>query len=675
MKGRIYRCAICGKEDDRGRTIRHFLTEHVPAEKIPYRCRLCGFRATEKSKWQQHLKLKQHQKAIELRGETSGAGLVESKDPWKLHISMALGESADIYELDKEKSKEAWAGKHKKSEKHMGKENAVRKIVKEEPSQKRKADHVLEALRQELKGGKDKGEVLREIQLMLWTSKDDKELREAEKSITPKVEKIISEGQFDDVESEDENGSQDIRSNDNKSSLGTPAQYEDVESSSDEDSLESDGASIEGVEDLLESIENSKEKKDQIIVVEEKGLKTGVKRKGDEFELQPPSQIIEVVDVDDGEVTATMAEKIIRQSKTPDIKVSTEGEGSRKVNQSKKGPADKIKQISAQGSRKRKAEEGSNEEKPIVDVKRKRREGTDKDESRERSHQCEKAGKRPREDDEIEGERAPKRMKVDRPSTPEASDEDQSGCIVLDQQCDLDDDLVKLNSHQDCIKTVTPAVGKIVRECITAVSSAITAKVANQPLPLGAVMQGVSSELVVMNQSLSSLVGKMNDLCLEKSEHRGVGVELRSIARNIDTMRTDVCHSAGAHERAAGDMARSLREFNSSTIQIKTALQSLTNQLSSHNDLLCKVLQDQTKEFRRLSNSIGGLQEDLRQGGTTCNLTRQILGIPKKEVPENKLEESRKSPKPSTSSYETYYTRKGRERYSGTHHYKYNHPY
>ena len=310
-------------------------------------------------------------------------------------------------------------------------------------------------------------------------------------------------------------------------------------------------------------------------------------------------------------------------------------------------------------------------------VKRRKIESKDKDDSEERSHQWEKVKKRPREDDEVEGERAPKRRKEDiHSSTPAVKDEEKFGCIELDQQCDdLDNDLVQLNAHQDCVKAITPAVGKVVRECITAVSSAITAKVANQPLPLGAVMQGVSSELVVVNQSLSSLVGKMNDLCLEKSEHRGVGVELRSIARNINTMRTDVCHSAGAHERAAGDMARSLREFNNSTIQIKTALQSLTNQLSSHNDLLCKVLQDQTKEFRRLSNTIGGLQEDLRQGGTTCNLTRQNLGIPKKEVPENKLEESRKSPKPSTSSYETYYTRKGRERYSGTHHYKYNHPY
>ena len=101
------------------------------------------------------------------------------------------------------------------------------------------------------------------------------------------VEKVICEGQFDDVETEDENESQDIRLNakDNKSTQGTPTQFEVGESpSSDEDSSESDVASIEGVEDLLEPVENSREKKqdDQIIVVEEKGFKTGMKRKRDE---------------------------------------------------------------------------------------------------------------------------------------------------------------------------------------------------------------------------------------------------------------------------------------------------------------------------------------------------------------------------------------------------------
>ena len=492
MKGRIYRCAICGKEDDRRRTIRHFLTEHVPAEKIPYRCRLCGFRATEKSKWQQHLKLKQHQKAVELRGETSGAGLVESKDPWKLHISMALGESADIYELDKEKSKQAWAGKHKKSEKHMGKENAVRKVVKEEPSQTRKADHVLEALRQELKGGKDKGEVLREIQLMLWTSKDDKELRDAEKSITPKVMKVICEGQFDEAESENE-------------------------SSSDEsESSESEAGSIEEVEDLFEQSAHKTNRTQELespkgtIIIEADKPKKSMKRKRDDYELSAPSEVTEVIQID------LEDEPKVIPAVVPSNKVVTPSSKLRK------SPGCKQKGNDTRGK--------------TAQVKRRKIESKDKDDSEERSHQWEKVKKRPREDDEVEGERAPKRRKEDiQSSTPEVKDEEKFGCIELDQQCDdLDNDLVQLNAHQDCVKAIIPAVGKVVRECITAVSSAITAKVANQPLQLGAVMQGVSSELVVVNQSLSSLVGKMNDLCLEKSEHRGVGVELRSIARNID---------------------------------------------------------------------------------------------------------------------------------------------
>ena len=161
------------------------------------------------------------------------------------------------------------------------------------------------------------------------------------------VEKVICEGQFDDVETEDENESQDIRLNakNNKSTQGTPTQFEVGESSSsDEDSSESDVASIEGVEDLLEPVENSREKKqdDQIIVVEEKGFKTGMKRKRDEN--------IEVLDAGDNKVTATVDEKINRPSKIPDIKVSTEEKDSRKVSHSKKSPADKTKQTSAQGS-------------------------------------------------------------------------------------------------------------------------------------------------------------------------------------------------------------------------------------------------------------------------------------------------------------------------------------
>ena len=85
------------------------------------------------------------------------------------------------------------------------------------------------------------------------------------------------------------------------------------------------------------------------------------------------------------------------------------------------------------------------------------------------------------EDDEIEGDSATKCLKVDNISPiSEVKEEETFSCIQLDQLCDvLDDDLVKLNSHQDCVKTVTSAVRVIVQECITTVSSAISAKVAN----------------------------------------------------------------------------------------------------------------------------------------------------------------------------------------------------
>ena len=132
--------------------------------------------------------------------------------------------------------------------------------------------------------------------------------------------------------------------------------FEGESSSSDEDSSESDVASIEGVEDLLEPVENSREKKqdDQIIVVEEKGFKTGMKRKRDKN--------IEVLDADDNKVTATVDEKINRPSKTPDIKVSTEEKGSRKVSHSKKEPSRQDQTEFSSRIRKREADGSSNHE-------------------------------------------------------------------------------------------------------------------------------------------------------------------------------------------------------------------------------------------------------------------------------------------------------------------------
>ena len=666
MKGRAYRCAVCRKEDYRGRIVRHYLREHVSEKNIPFRCELCRYVSEDRVQWDKHLKLKEHTEALkELDSEVEvepRSFLIEAREKFDLKVSACLDEKACIYELDKKTSEKVWKEKQKtcaadkeNSSRKDSKKNPKKRSARDEKDSTKKVERVktvesrsnrdvrtssgvseegmeaaLEVIRSKVKQGKE--DVLREIQLLLWTEKDGKELKEAEQSITQdkecfsekdtglvketevqRKEEVVKEcsklkdavkGQFDRVKTKCTKVG---RWKEEEDTEAVEGQFDDAESEESEadasSSDESDSSSSEDESEDCESVvgKDAVEKKDIVDLTQES--KCNTKSTPSEFELKKPTKIQEVIELDGDEGT-------------------------------KGGNLDKSIRESGKETTKRKREDSN-------DVPMKRKKGGDSDGAVKRKRDAcddESTSKRMKVGDNEEGIRRKKEDKGDvATSSNQLSDEEVFGSIEPVDEEEYNSflnsdstpgDLGTLGKHQDCVKAITPAVGSIVRECISAVSSAITAKVANQPLPLGAIMQGVANELAATNQNLSTLIGKMNDLCQDKNETRSVGVELRSIARNIDSMRTDVAHSSGAFERAAGDISRSLREFNTSSLQIKTALQSLTNQMSSGNDLLCKALQNQTKEYRRLSNTITGLHEDLRQGGTTCNLTRQILGIP-----------------------------------------------
>ena len=664
MKGRAYRCAVCRKEDYRGRIVRHYLREHVPEKNIPYRCKLCRYVSEDRIQWDKHLTLKEHSEALKdsnIDAEVKPRSfLIEAREKFDLKVSACMDEKACIYELDKKTSEKVWKEKQKtcaadkENSLKDSKKNPRKRSAREKKDSTKKVESVmtvesrsnrdlrtssgvseegmeaaLEVIRSKVKQGKE--DVLREIQLLLWTEKDGKELKQAEQSITQnedcseketgleketetqRKEEAVKEcarlkdavkGQSNNVKAECTKVG---RWKEEEDTEVVEGQFDDVESEESEadasSSDESDSSSSEDESEDCESVveKDAVEKKDIVDLTQES--KCNTKSTPSEFELKKPTKIQEVIELDGDEGT-------------------------------KGGNLDKSIRESGKQTTKRKSQDNNN-------VPLKRKKGGDSDGAVKRKREACDDGfipKRMKGDDNEEGIMRKKEDNSDvATSSNQLPDEEVFGSIEPVDEEEYNSflnsestpgDLGTLGKHQDCVKAITPAVGSIVRECISAVSSAITAKVANQPLPLGAIMQGVANELAATNQNLSTLIGKMNDLCQDKNETRSVGVELRSIARNIDSMRTDIAHSSGAFERAAGDISRSLREFNTSSLQIKTALQSLTNQMSSGNDLLCKTLQNQTKEYRRLTNTITGLQEDLRQGGTTCNLTRQILGIP-----------------------------------------------
>ena len=55
IKKKNWACSRCGKKDRKGRLVDHFLKEHVPEERVPYRCSLCKFRCQDALTLQRHL--------------------------------------------------------------------------------------------------------------------------------------------------------------------------------------------------------------------------------------------------------------------------------------------------------------------------------------------------------------------------------------------------------------------------------------------------------------------------------------------------------------------------------------------------------------------------------------------------------------------------------------------
>ena len=86
---------------------------------------------------------------------------------------------------------------------------------------------------------------------------------------------------------------------------------------------------------------------------------------------------------------------------------------------------------------------------------------------------------------------------------------------------------------------VVPMIGKVVRECVTAVSSAINAK--NHPAPLEAALPGVANQMMDTNMNLVKLTSCLKQLNLDKEDKqsRVFTNEVRTMARNIEPIRTD----------------------------------------------------------------------------------------------------------------------------------------
>ena len=274
------------------------------------------------------------------------------------------------------------------------------------------------------------------------------------------------------------------------------------------------------------------------------------------------------------------------------------------------------------------------------------------------SKQSEKSPRKRSSDSEWETSQE-KRFKAD-PKTQEAqslpsesprNDAQIFGEIVVDDNInDLCHDSIRDISN----KSKDPDLKNIVRDCVVAISEVISTKIANQPIPLQTVLSGISNHMIDINQNLGTLIGRMGSSTEDKSVSA-----FRTIARHIETMKTNVFTTSEDMQRCTKGLLDAIHATNTTNQNLRTAIQSLTTQIKIGNDLIATSLNNQTKEFRKLSHNIESLQQSLHLGGSLDHTAvKEILGS------ENGTS---KKPDGKENKHEVYFTSSYRARHQQRH--------
>ena len=254
--------------------------------------------------------------------------------------------------------------------------------------------------------------------------------------------------------------------------------------------------------------------------------------------------------------------------------------------------------------------------------------------------------------------KSPKRLKG-------LSDTEIYGEIEIDdlRDMDLDEDMKsKGEPKHHSVATDMKSIGKVVRSCIGAISSALTAKIRNCPAPLEAALTGVTNGLNRTNASLAGLTTLLhNNFTSRDDRNRPTTNEMRSIARNMENLRSDVSNASEQCITSIRSLTAVLHEFTVKTSELKSAVHSIAGQLETHNNIITKTMQAQTKEFRRLNSTVTGLNENIMQGGKPSQLVREIIGI------DNSSTNNKRRDDQSYTNTESYYTNSRSHQYDRHH--------
>ena len=196
--------------------------------------------------------------------------------------------------------------------------------------------------------------------------------------------------------------------------------------------------------------------------------------------------------------------------------------------------------------------------------------------------------------------------------------------------------MVNLN-HEELLPIIKTAVAESIKGC----SSAVTASVRREPTPLGQAMGSISAQILRSSEIQRETNSKLDEMAVDKALERKVMTDILKELRTLNghmqdikalqtTTKATMEVTSDATQASSVALAETARLFARNTASLGAKIKDLTHEASSSQETLGRLVQDQTRAFRRVAAEVEGLNEFIRQGGNS-GLVRDILDLGNEE--------------------------------------------
>ena len=183
--------------------------------------------------------------------------------------------------------------------------------------------------------------------------------------------------------------------------------------------------------------------------------------------------------------------------------------------------------------------------------------------------------------------------------------------------------MVNLN-HEELLPIIKTAVADAIKGC----SSAVTASVRREPTPLGQAMGNISAQIFRSSKIQRETNSKLDEMAEDKALERKVMTDILKELRTLNGHMQDIKALQTATKATMEVTSDHLFARNNASLGAK--IKDLTHEASSSQETLGRLVQDQTRAFRRVAAEVEGLNEFIRQGGNS-GLVRDILDLGNEE--------------------------------------------